>query len=144
MILPDVNVLVYGFRREYAEHEGYRAWLHDVLSGSEDLALADPVLTGFIRIVTHPRIFESPASVTEALGFTDALRASRVARPVSSSPAVWAQLSDLASSDRMLRGNLVPDAFLAAIAVATGARVATADAGFGRFPQVAWFDPLHG
>lgn len=143
MILPDVNVLVYGFRREYAEHERYRTWLHSVLSGSEDLALADPVLTGFIRIVTHPRIFEAPASVTEALGFTDALRSSPVARPVSSAPAVWSQLRDFASSDRMLRGNLVPDAFIAAVARATGARVATSDAGFARFPQVSWFDPLH-
>lgn len=143
MILPDVNVLVYAFRREYSEHEHYRLWLQGVLAGSEDLALADAVLVGFIRIVTHPRIFEAPAPATEALAFTEALRTSPVARPVSSSPAVWSQLGDFASSDRMLRGNLVPDAFLAAIAIATGARVATADAGFARFLQVSWFDPLN-
>lgn len=144
MILPDVNVLVYAFRREYPEHEHYRAWLQGVVGGSEDLALVDAVLVGFIRIVTHPRIFEAPASVPEALAFTAVLQASPLARRVSSSPAVWSQFGDFASSDRMLRGNLVPDAFLAAIAAATGARVATADAGFARFPQISWFDPLRG
>jgi toxin-antitoxin system PIN domain toxin len=144
MILPDVNVLVYAFRREYAEHEYYRGWLHGVLGGSEDLALIDPVLVGFVRIVTHPRIFESPAPMAEVLAFTEVLRTSQVARPVSSSPAVWAQLRGYATSDRMLRGNLVPDAFIAAVASATGARIATADAGFARFPNISWFDPLSG
>lgn len=142
MILPDVNVLVYAYRREYAEHERYRSWLAGALAGSEDVALLDSVLTGFVRLVTHHRIFERPASVADALIFVDALRGAPVARPVASSPAVWEQLHEFASADRMLRGNLVPDAFIAATALTTGARVATADAGFARFRGVSWFDPL--
>lgn len=142
MILPDVNVLVYSYRREYGEHERYRTWLAEVLTGSEDLALLDPVLIGFVRLVTHSRVFEQPATVSDALAFVEALRRAPVARPVASSPPVWQRLHELATADRMLRGNLVPDAFIAAVAMGTGARVATADAGFARFRGVSWFDPL--
>jgi toxin-antitoxin system PIN domain toxin len=141
VILPDVNVLVYAFRREATDHEQYREWLIDVLSGSEDLALVDPVLLGFVRIVTNPRIFQDPAPTGAALEFVDALRSAVTARPVSHSDATWDQLARCAASDRQVRGNLVPDAFLAATAITTGARLATADAGFARFADLRWFDP---
>jgi toxin-antitoxin system PIN domain toxin len=143
VILPDVNVLVYAYRREYAEHERYRTWLQAVMGGTEDLALIDPVLVGFARIVTHPRIFEAPAPLTEALDFIGVLRSCRAARQVVSTDHAWRHLAGLAAGDRHVRGNLVPDAFIAAAATTTGSRVATADACFGRFPDVAWFDPLH-
>jgi len=144
VILPDVNVLVHAFRREYPEHEAYRSWLHAVLTGVEDLALLDPVLIGVVRISTHPRIFEQPAPLRDALAYVDVLRRAPVARSVASSDAVWSRMVELATTHRSVRGNLVPDAFIAAVATSTGARVATADAGFARFPGLSWFDPLGG
>lgn len=142
MILPDVNVLVHAFKRESVDHERYRAWLQSTLGGAEDVAVVDLVLLGVVRITTHPRIFRTPAPLTDALQFVDAIRRSDVARPVASSEATWAEMGALASADRLLRGNLVPDAFLAAVARTTGARIATADAGFARFPGTVWFDPV--
>jgi len=142
VILPDVNVLVHAFKRESPDHEGYRQWLQRTLEGSEDLALVDVVLLGVVRISTHPRIFRSPAPLTDALDFVQTLRRSPVGRPIVPSDAAWMELSALASADRMIRGNLVPDAFLASIAISVGARVATADAGFARYAGVSWFDPL--
>lgn len=53
MILPDVNVLVYAFRREALRHEQYAAWLADVVAGEDELALHDTSLSGFVRIVSH-------------------------------------------------------------------------------------------
>lgn len=53
----------------------------------------------------------------------------------------WTEFERLAEQDRGLRANLVPDAFLAALARAHGCRVATADRGFSRFPGVRTFDP---
>jgi predicted nucleic acid-binding protein len=40
-----------------------------------------------------------------------------------------------------IKRNLVPDAYSAAGALTNGARIATADRGFARFPGVSWFDP---
>lgn len=142
MILPDVNVIVYAYKREEGLHGQYADWLNDAAAGTEALALVDVVLTGFLRIVTNPRIYAKPAPLREALSFVDALRASGPARVVHATAAAWEQFAAFAEADRLLRGNLVPDAWLAAIAVAGGARIATADAGFSRFKRLEWFDPV--
>lgn len=143
MILPDVNVLVYAHRRDAAQYEAYADWLGDVVAGTEELALADVVLTGFLRVVTNPRIFAEPATVAEGLRFVDALRRAPRVRPVHPSPAAWAAFSALAATDPAIRGNRVPDAWLAALASAHGCRVATADRGFARYgPTVDWFVPV--
>lgn len=41
-----------------------------------------------------------------------------------------------------LRGNLLPDADLAALAIEHGLTVCSADTDFARFPEVAWHNPL--
>lgn len=141
MILPDVNVLAYAFRREAADHERYATWLTEVAAGLDDLAIVDSVLVGFVRIVTNPRIFEDPAPTAEALRFVDVLRSAGRARPLHATEATWSAFASLAHGDRQVRGNLVPDAWLAALAVTHGCRLATADRGFSRFPGLDWFDP---
>lgn len=141
MILPDVNVLVYAFKRESPDHERWSAWLAEAL-GTQELALADAVLLGFARIVTHPRIWSDPAPAPVALDFLAALRGAPRARPIGPTAATWACMGALASDDELVRGNLVPDAWLAALAISHGCRLATADRGFGRFAGLAWFRPL--
>ena len=69
MVLPDVNVLVYAHREDAIRHAAYRRWLEDVLNGDEAYAMADLVLSGFIRVVTHPKVFKRPSSVAEAFAF---------------------------------------------------------------------------
>lgn len=142
MILPDVNVLVYAFRREAQDHDRYAAWLSQVVSGSDELGLHDLPLSGFVRIVTNPRMVENPAPTDTALRFVHRLIAARRARWLSSGPLTWDRLADLAREDPGVRGNLLPDAHLAAVSLAHGCRLATADRGFARFPGLRWFDPV--
>lgn len=142
MILPDVNVLVYAFRREADEYDRYAQWLTRVVAGEDELALAEATLAGFLRIVTHPRIMAVPAPLPVALRFVDALRAAPRARPIAASTATWALLGEWAEGDAQLRGNLVPDAWLAALARSHGARLATADRGFARYRGLDWFVPV--
>ena len=144
MILPDVNTLVYAFHRDTAEHQRYADWLNLALSGSEPILLPDVVLTGFLRVVTNRRIFTDPAPAPAALSFIEALRESPVGHALNPSDAAWRQLGQFIANDSYLTGNLVPDAWIAALAVTSGARVATADAGFARFKGLAWFNPGHG
>lgn len=141
MILPDVNVLVFAFRREADEHDAYAAWLRDVVA-TDELALVDAVLLGFLRIVTNPRVVATPAPTGEALRFADALVGAPRTRWIAGSPTAWSRLGAIARADAGVRANLVPDAWLAALAIAHGCRLATADRGFARFEGLRWFVPV--
>ncbi|MSO38191.1 MAG: PIN domain-containing protein [Acidimicrobiia bacterium] len=56
--------------------------------------------------------------------------------------STWAAFTEITSKDRQIRANLVPDAWLAALALSHGCRIATTDRGFGRFNRLEWFDPI--
>lgn len=142
MILPDVNVLVYAYRREAEDHEAYATWLVGLVAGQDEIALVDHCLAGFLRIVTNPRILADPAPVSDALAFVDRLRNAPRGHVLAATPATWNVLAAYAAQDRGIRGNLVPDAFLAALAVSHGCQLATADRGFARYPELGFFDPV--
>ena len=142
VILPDTNVLVYSFKRESPRHAEYRSWLEGVLNGSQDLALADQAVLGFVRIVTHPRIFKDPAPASEAMAFATMLMEAAGTSWLPPTKSTWAAFAEITSKDRQIRANLVPDAWLAAMAVSHGCRIATVDRGFGRFDRLEWFDPV--
>ena len=143
MICPDVNVLVYAYRGDLDDHETFRRWLDTALDGPEPLGLVDAVLTGFLRVVTNRRVFANPAPTSAAMSFVDAVRAAPAARRLQATEATWRQLWQFVERDSFVAGNLVPDAWIAALAVSAGARVATADAGFARFEGLTWFNPAH-
>jgi toxin-antitoxin system PIN domain toxin len=137
----DVNVLVYAHRPESPEHERHRAWLDRARSGPERLGLPDVAASGFVRVVTHPRIFREPTPIDVALAFVDALRESPATVSLQPGDRHWAIFSDLCRRVGAA-GNLVPDAYLAALAVENGATFVTADRGFTRFPDVEVAHPL--
>ena len=141
MILPDVNVLVYAYRADLVQHEAYRPWLSEAIDGPEPFGVADVVLTGFMRVVTNRRIFANPSPIRAALTFVNRVRSAPAARAVMATDATWRAFARFAEPDSRIAGNLVPDAWLAALAVSVGARLATADAGFARFEGLRWFDP---
>ncbi|HLS24330.1 MAG TPA: type II toxin-antitoxin system VapC family toxin [Beutenbergiaceae bacterium] len=141
MILPDVNILVYAFNTDSPHHETYRPWLGSVLTETEEFAVTDLLLSGFVRIVTNPRIFARPEPTSTALQFVAGILAAPRTRWLTSTSEVWNEFNRLCADDQGIRGNLVPDAYLAALAIAHGARLATTDRGFARFPGLQWFDP---
>ena len=74
MVPPDVNVFVYAHREASAHHAACRAWLEDVINGSESFGVSKRVLSGFVRVVTHPKVFTKPSELAEAFEFADQLR----------------------------------------------------------------------
>ena len=141
MILPDVNVLVYAFREGAPNHQRYAEWLGGLVRDRTELMLVDHVLVGFVRIVTHGRIMDPPSTPDRALAFVEALRRSGNARRIEDPDSVWRRLRVLADSDPQLRANIVPDAYLAAVALSHNATLASRNRGFARFPGLRWFDP---
>jgi len=141
VILPDVNVLVYALRAGSPHHGEYAAWLAALVAGADELALHDVALSGVIRVSTNPRIMQRPSSPTVAMDFVSWLRNAPRAHWIPSSAATWEVFDRLVEDDPGIRGSVVPDAHLAAAALAHGARLATADRGFARFPGLRFFDP---
>jgi toxin-antitoxin system PIN domain toxin len=141
MRLPDVNVLLYAFRDAAPDHASYRSWLEDALSADEPLGVSELVLSSFVRIATHPRISDPPATVDEALAFANAVRAAPNAVAIAPGPRHWSLFERLCR-DGGARGNLVADAYLAALAVESGSELVTTDRDFARFPGLRWSHPF--
>lgn len=141
MILVDVNVLVYAFREDLSEHRAYHDWLHTTLRSEAAFGVSELVLTSFIRIVTNPRAFDDPAPVARALEAADALRLHPSAVTIHPGARHWEIFSRLCK-DVKARGNLVSDAYFAALAIESGSEWITTDGDFARFPGLRWRHPL--
>ena len=141
MILPDVNVLVYAFRAESRDHERYRGWLQGLANGEEAYAVASMVLGSFIRVVTNSRIFRPPSSLELALQFAERLLMPSHCIPINPGARHWGIFTRLCR-EIGATGNLVPDAFLAALALEHGCELVTNDADFARFRGLRWRHPL--
>src|SRR5262245_55816022 len=113
MLLPDVNVLVYAHRRDAPNHWPYLSWLEHLLNGDEAYGLSELVLSGFVRVVTHPRIFIPPSSIEDALAFVGELRDRPNCVILAPGPRHWDLFVRLCRTSGA-KGNLVPDAYHAA------------------------------
>ena len=122
-------------------HAAYREWLEAAAGADEALGVSDLVLSGFVRVVSHPRVFSPPEPVESALGFCDALRTAPNAVPVAPGERHWGIFRRLCS-EAGARGNLVPDAYLAALAIESGSDWVTTDRDYARFPGLRWRHPL--
>jgi hypothetical protein len=141
VILTDVNVLVYAHREDAADHPQFRRWLEAMIGKTEAFAIADLVLSGFLRVVTHPRIFHPPTPLRGALAFCRFLREQPNAVFISPGARHWQIFTDLCSGANV-RGDLVADAFLAALAIESGCEWITTDRDYSRFPGLRWRLPF--
>ena len=141
MILADVNVLIYAHREDAERHREYAAWLDQQAGSVTAFGVNEVILSGFIRIVTHPRIFDVPTPVSDALAFANAVWGVPNRVLVSPGERHWGIFTRLCEVVEA-KGNLVPDAYLAALAIESGAEWFTADRGFSRFPGLRWSHPL--
>lgn len=141
MILPDVNILVYAHREDTQNHPAYRLWLEGVLNGDQAYGIADIVLSGFLRVVTHPRMFNPPSTIEQALTFAKEVRNRPNCVVIRPGPRHWTIFEGLCKTANV-KGNLVPDAYLAALAIESGSTWITTDRDYSRFPQLNWRHPL--
>jgi len=141
MLLPDVNVLVYAHRAESPEHDRYADWLSRLARGEEPFALSALGASGFIRIVTNPKIWEIPTELPDAIAFIERLRSRANARPLTHGPRSWQIFSELCVEAKA-RGKLVADSYHAALAIEHGCEFVTCDGDFARFVGLRYRHPL--
>ncbi len=141
MQLFDVDVLVEAFREDAPRHSLCNALLTDLINGPSDDAVSDLVLSGFLRVVMHPKVFITPSPMADALVFATAIRDQPTAHEVYPGQRHWSIFTDLCAQTHV-KDNLVPDAFFAALAIEHGCEWVSLDADVSRFPGLRWRHPL--
>lgn len=141
MFLIDVNVLVYAHRVDAHGHPQFRDWLSTVINSDAAYGMSDLVLSGFLRIVTHPRVFRDPTPLDTALAFAAEVRDRPNCVSVSPGERHWEIFVRLCRAVGA-RGSLIPDAYLAALAIESGTEWVTTDRDYARFPGLRWRHPL--
>ncbi len=136
VLLPDVNVLLAGFRTDHVHHRAARPFLEAARSGTVTLAMSDVALAALVRLATNPRVFVQPDTVDAVLEYIEAL-VDPPAEVITAGAGHWPRFAGLCR-ELNLRGNLVPDAYLAALALEQRAQLVTFDRGFGRYPRLSW------
>jgi uncharacterized protein len=140
-MLLDANLLLYAVNESADRHEAAAAWLTAQLNGRRPVGIPWQSLGAFLRIATHPRAFARPLEAATAWA--------RVIDWIEA-PAAWvpqpgpmhAELLGRLIAEHDVRGNLVPDAQLMALALEHGLTVCSSDEDFARFREGRWRNPL--
>jgi len=138
----DVNILLYASDRSSDRHVDARRLVEASAAGPEILCLTWPTLMSYLRIATHPRIFSAPLSPDEALGNVSALLGLPHVRAVSELEGFLDAYKHV-TGETSVRGNLVPDAHVAAILFQHGVRTLYSnDRDFRKFPSIDVRNPF--
>jgi toxin-antitoxin system PIN domain toxin len=142
VIALDTNILVYARREESPFHGPARDLLLGLAAGAEPWALPWPCVYEFLRVVTHPRVFDPPTRLADALEDLESLIACPSLRLLGEGPG---HLRHLGASLRGggVAGNLVHDGYIAALLAEHGVReLLTVDRDFARFPGLRSRNPF--
>jgi uncharacterized protein len=139
--LVDANILLYAVNEDAPLHRRAREWLEAVLSGTETVAFAWTVILAFLRLSTRPRVFPHPLELKDALAVVESWLSQPCVAVIHPGQKHLGLIRDLLGP-LGTAGNLTSDAHLAALAIEHGAELCSADGDFGRFPGLAWLNPV--
>lgn len=140
-MLVDVNLLLYAVDSRSPHHATAARWLAEKLGGPRRLGIPWAVVNGFFRLSTNPRIFADCLDPATAWGQVEEWLACDpvwIPQPTERHVAIFGDLV----RRHHVRGNLVGDAQLAALAIEHGLTVCSADTDFARFTEIRWVNPL--
>lgn len=141
MIPPDAHLLLYAYDLDSPFHSRAKAWCEEIMGGPAPVVFLPAVVFGFVRISTHPRVFNHPLSPSEAASHVRSwLGIRHVQLHEMLREDVESALDLLITAGTA--GNLTTGAQIAAVAMRLDAEVHTADLDLGRFPKVRWINPL--
>jgi toxin-antitoxin system PIN domain toxin len=140
MILPDVNVLIYAFRRDVPQHALCRPWLDSIVAGEAGFGLSPLALNALVRATTTPRIYKEPSTLEDAFGFCEDLLGQPHCQIVEPGDRHWYIFRRLCQNTDT-RGPRVTDAWFAALANEWGCEWVTMDRDYARFPGLRWIRP---
>ena len=138
----DVNLLLYGSDASSPFHAEASNFLQSCMTRHDILYLSWPTIMGYLRIATHPSIFDEPLTAEEAMTNVETLLSLPHCRCLAEEDGFWGTWR-ATTREQSVRGNLVPDAHLAALLRSHGVRrLYTHDRDFRRFDFLDVQDPL--
>ena len=140
MILPDVNVLIYAYRKDVREHALCHAWLKSVVMSDARFGLSPVALSGVVRVTTNRRTYSTPSTIDDAFGFCQDLLRQPHCQIVMPGERHWDIFKRLCI-ETDTRGPRVTDAWFAALAIEWGCEWITFDRDYARFPGLKWAVP---
>jgi uncharacterized protein len=141
MLLIDVNVWINASHKEAVQHEIYERWLAETYRAAIPYAVTDLVAAAFLRITTNPKAFIIPYTMEQAVLAWDDIISRSMCTWISPAETHWARFRNLCKVSAV-RGNLVNDAWLAALAIEHNCELISADRDFAKFPGLRWRHPL--
>ncbi|HZT45300.1 MAG TPA: TA system VapC family ribonuclease toxin [Gaiellaceae bacterium] len=140
-MLVDANILLFASDTSSPFYERASEWLNTQLTGPQRVGLPWESLEAFLRVSTHARLGPRPLSPETAWHQIENWLSTDVAWipvPTDRHPDVLRSLV----VGYQLRGKLIPDARLAALAIEHGLTLCSADTDFARFREIEWVNPL--
>jgi toxin-antitoxin system PIN domain toxin len=141
-VTVDANLLLYASDVASTFHERALETLRKCAEGSEILYVFWPVAMAYLRIATHPVVFEHPLSPDHAIANVDALLSRANVRAPGEDDGFWATFRAV-TEGAVVRGNLVPDAHLVALMRQYGVQtIVSHDRDFHKFDGIRVHDPF--
>jgi toxin-antitoxin system PIN domain toxin len=140
VILADVNVLIYAFRADFAQHVVCRTWLERVITGDAQFGISPRVLGAVARITTNRRSFRHPSAIDEVFAYCDTILNQPHCEIVRPGERHWMIFRRLCI-ETGTRGARITDAWLAALAIEHGCTWITYDRDYARFADLDWQEP---
>jgi uncharacterized protein len=138
----DVNILLYASDRSSPFHEKAAAFIERCAGGREVFCVGWVTLMSYLRMATHPSLFQRPLTHAEAARNVEALMDAPACRVLAEEDGFWQVYRDV-TSEVPVRGNLVPDAHLAALLLQHGVvKLQTHDRDFRKFAFLDVHDPV--
>jgi len=140
LILTDVNILIYAFRSDSNDHAAYRNWLDAQVNGPAAYGISPQVLSAVARIATNKKAYVQPSKLVDVLAFCETLLEQPNATVCTPGDRHWSIFTDICTRSKA-SGNLIADAWFAALAIEYGCEWITNDRDYARFPGLKWRRP---
>jgi hypothetical protein len=140
VVLPDVNVLIYAFRRESPFHALCHGWLERTIASDTSFGMSPLILAAVARITTNPRTFTRPSTLDEVFAYCDGLMSQPNCRLIEPGPRHWGIFERLCMATNTTAGDIT-DVWYAALAIEHGCEWVSLDKDFSAFPGLSWSRP---
>jgi uncharacterized protein len=141
VILLDANVLIYAYDETFVQHGAARRWLEDAFIEHDEIAIPLVSLLAFLRVMTNPGLFGEPMSVAQGAEIVSEWLARPNVGLAQPTRRHFELVAELARTGRV-RGSMLMDAHLAALALEHGATLCTTDRDLARFKGLRLEDPI--
>lgn len=140
MILADVNILIYAFRSDANNHAAYHRWVEALVNGPAAYGVSPQVLSAVARITTNKKAFNQPSKLRDVFDFCHTILEQPNATVIVPGERHWPIFAELCVKAKAT-GNLIQDAWFAALAIENGCEWITNDRDYARFPGLNWRTP---